>query len=55
MSLPLIFVRTLKRVLSISEVKTLYDACVDRGVNVASTYDMLVANARGDTRPSLCR
>ena len=38
-----IFVCTLKRVLSISEVKTLYDACVDRGVNVASTYDVLVA------------
>ena len=34
---------TLKRVLSISEVKTLYNACVDRGVNVASTYDVLVA------------
>ena len=30
----LIFVCTLKRVLSISEVKTLYNACVDRGVNV---------------------
>ena len=38
----LIFVCAFKRVFSISEVKDLYEACVECGVNVASTYDELV-------------
>lgn len=39
----LLFVCAFKRVFSISEVKALYRACVERGINVASTYDDLVA------------
>ncbi|WP_307738593.1 DUF1836 domain-containing protein [uncultured Parolsenella sp.] len=38
----LLFVCAFKRVFSISEIKALYEACVGRGVNVATTYDDLV-------------
>lgn len=40
----LIFVCTFKRVFSISQIRDLYQACVDRGVNVAATYDTLVGS-----------
>ena len=43
----LIFVCVFKRVFSISEIKCLYEACVERGVNVASTYDVLVGALEG--------
>ena len=39
----LLFVCAFKRVFSISEVKALYEACVERSIDVASTYDDLVA------------
>lgn len=39
----LIYVCAFKRVFSISEVKSLYDACVSRGVDVAGTYDELAS------------
>ena len=37
----LTFVCAFKCVFSINEIKALYEACVDRGVNVASAYDGL--------------
>ena len=39
----LLFVCAFKRVFSISEIKCLYEACVERGIDVAGTYDALVA------------
>lgn len=39
----LLFVCAFKRVFSISEVKALYEACVERSIDVASTFDDLVA------------
>lgn len=38
----LIFVCAFKRVFSIPEIRRLHEACVERGVDVASTYDELV-------------
>lgn len=40
----LIFVCSFKRVFSISQIRDLYQACVDRGVNVAATYDALAGS-----------
>ena len=37
----LTFVCAFKRVFSINEIKALYEACIDEGVNVASAYDEL--------------
>lgn len=39
----LIYVCAFKRVFSISQIRDLHQACVDRGVNVAATYDTLAA------------
>lgn len=49
----LTFVCAFKRVFSINEIKALYEACIDEGVNVASAYDELAGRPRAGRCPAL--